>query len=354
MPYIFLSFIPYVVFLFIIIGIMAYFNNRNSNNMDQQTQIKPKGSAKDFFLNLGAIVVLYTVVVSLVNLLFIVINVAYPQITSGYNYYGSQSISWPVSILIIAFPILIVLMWQLEKIYLDEPQSRMTGVHKWLSYITLFLAGITSAVDLITVLYYYLDGQELTTGFLLKVLVVFVVAIGLFIYYISDARGRLTSGGRKVWRLVSTSIIIGSIVWGFSVLGSPRSQRLIKYDEQKINDLQNINGLITNYWQLQKTVPSSLEESKNVLNNSYYIEPVDPQSQKPYEYKKTSSTTYELCATFNKASNDKTNLRARPYIDTPYPYGSMWSHPAGHYCFFQNINQQNNKGSNIPVPVMPL
>ena len=89
-----------------------------------EPQIKPKASAKDFFLNLGAIVALYTFVISLINLLFAVINTAYPQITNGYNYYGSQSISWPVSILVIVFPILVLLMWLLEKSYKMEPERK--------------------------------------------------------------------------------------------------------------------------------------------------------------------------------------------------------------------------------------
>ncbi len=41
---------------------------------------------------------------------------------------------------------------------------------------------------------------------------------------------------------------VKSIIWGFSVLGSPHTQRLIKYDEQKINDLQYINSQIQSYY----------------------------------------------------------------------------------------------------------
>ncbi|MGH7250038.1 MAG: DUF5671 domain-containing protein, partial [Minisyncoccia bacterium] len=124
--------------------------------MEPQT----KTSAKDFFINLGAIVALYTTVVSLVNLLFTVINTAYPQITSGYNYLSSQSISWPVATLIIFFPIFLLLMWLLGKDYKIHPEKQNSGIHKWLTYITLFIAGLTIAIDLITVLYYFLDGQE--------------------------------------------------------------------------------------------------------------------------------------------------------------------------------------------------
>ena len=107
--------------------------------MDKQS------NAKDFFINLGAIVALYTVVGSLISLLFTVINRAYPQIVSGYDYVGSQSISWPVAILIIFFPIFILLMWLLEKEYRQFPEKQNGGVHRWLTYITLFISGLVIA-----------------------------------------------------------------------------------------------------------------------------------------------------------------------------------------------------------------
>ena len=72
--------------------------------METQT----KASAKNIFLNLGAFISLYTLVATLVNLLFGVIDAAYPPIVSGYNYFGSSSISWPVATLVGFFPIFIV------------------------------------------------------------------------------------------------------------------------------------------------------------------------------------------------------------------------------------------------------
>src|SRR3989344_503718 len=135
-------------------------------------ETQAKTGAKDFFINLGAIVALYTTVVSLVNLLFRAINRAYPQI--DHNYYGffsNDSISWPVAAIIVFFPIFILLMWLLEKDYKVFPDKQYAGFHKWFSYITLFVFGIVLAGDLLTVLYYFIDGRELTTGFFLKVLV---------------------------------------------------------------------------------------------------------------------------------------------------------------------------------------
>lgn len=287
--------------------------------------IKPKISAKDLFINLGAFVALYTVVFSLINLLFTVIDRAYPQVNTYYS--GSASISWPVSIITIFFPILVLMYWLLEKQYVVEPDRQRFGVHKWLSYITLFLSGLGFAGDLVAVLYYFLNGEELTKGFLLKILVVLVISFGIFMYFISDIRNKLNSKTRMFWRVLATLIVLGSIVWGFLVLGSPRTQRLYKYDDQKVSDLQNINSYIQNYYTQKGSLPSSLEE----ISKLQYVQlPVDKQSNKSYEYHLIgqSAKAYQLCAEFNKASQSQSN------VSYPYYGGDVsWQHEAGHKCF---------------------
>lgn len=294
--------------------------------------MEQKTSAKDFFINLGAIVALYTVVIGLLNLLFRVINIAFPQTLNNYIYFGSQSISLPVATLIIVFPIFILLMWLLEKGYVVEPEKRYLAVKRWLSYITLFVAGIILAGDLVTVLYFFIDGQELTTGFLLKILSVFVVTLVVFLYYISDIRNKLTSSSRKTWTIVSAVIILGSIVWGFSVLGSPRTQRLLKYDDQKISDLQNMQWQVINYWQMYGTIPQSLTSV-----------PIDPQTQKPYEYRGTGMMSFEICAEFNRENmmgqNGYPRMMGASYpIKVGITQNDNWNHSFGHQCFSRNID----------------
>ncbi|HTE49094.1 MAG TPA: DUF5671 domain-containing protein [Candidatus Paceibacterota bacterium] len=308
-------------------------------------QMKPKMSAKDFFLNLGAFISLYTLVGSLLGLLFNIIDTAYPKIQNGYNYLGSSSISWPVSTLVVFFPIFVLLMVFLERQYRVEPESQNSLVHRGLTYITLFISGCVMTGDLVTVVYYFIDGRELTTGFLLKVLVLLVISTSLFIYFISDLRKKLTAKLRMLWRIFSAVVIIVSIIWGFAVLGSPRTQRLIKYDEQKVSDLQNINNQITSYYSNQGTLPYNLEE---MGNGNYYVAQVDSQNQKPYEYVKNSDTTYNLCAEFNKASDDKSNTAYPKYPS--YGGNITWSHPAGHYCFNETINPNIYRNSPTPMP----
>lgn len=334
----------------IIVGIVSFFinRNRNTNNMDPN-QMKPKANAKDVLLNLGAFITLYILLGNLLSLLFTVINTAYPKVTNGYNYYGSSSISWPVATLVVLLPVFIILMWFLERQYRIEAEMQDSVIHKGLTYITLFISGCVVAGDLITVVYYFIDGQELTTGFLLKVAVLLVIFSCLFIYYISDLRKKLTKNSRMAWRIIAGAIVIGSIVWGFSVLGSPRTQRLIKYDEQKVSDLQNINNQVTSFYSNKGYLPKNMEEVISYQNS--YVTQTDSQTQKPYEYEKTTDTTYNLCAEFNKASNNEKRdgkIMTAPIRD-PYSTRS-WVHGAGRYCFEQTINPNMYRYTK-PMPV---
>lgn len=334
-------------FLFIINILSIYLRYDTIVIMETQTQMKPKTTAVDFLLNVGAIIVLYAIVSSLLALIFIVVEKAYPRITDGYDYYYSQSISWPVSILIVLFPVFIAIMRFLEKSYSQDPEKRNLSIHKWLTYITLFVGGAILIGDLIIVLYYFIDGQELTTSFLLKVFSVLAITLIVFLYYIADARNTLTSSKKKIWLGVSTIVIVLSITWGFSVLGSPRTQQLLKYDQQKVNDLQSINGQVINYYGGKGTLPKTIEE---MSNGNYYIPQLDSQTRKPYEYQKIDDTTYNLCVEFNKASDDKNAINLRHYYDN-YGGANTWTHPAGRYCFKETINTEMNNKYPKPAPL---
>jgi hypothetical protein len=293
---------------------------------------KPKFSFKNVFLNIGAFISLYALVGNLIGLLFTVINKAYPKVGEYHYGYWSSSISWPVAALIVFFPIFITLMWLLEREYRVAPERQNSFTHRGFAYITLLLSGLTLAISFITTLYYFLDGQELTTSFLLKILVLVIITSSLFIYFVYDLMGKLTPHLRIFWRIFATAILAGSIVWGFAILGSPRTQQLLKYDQQKLNDLQNLNSQVVNYYANRGVLPKAIED---VADGNYYTDWVDPQSKKPYQYEKTTASTYNLCAEFNKASEEKEQNR---YSYIYFDGINSWEHPKGEYCFKQTIN----------------
>lgn len=297
-----------------------------------------KLTVKDFFLHLGAIITFYASTIALITLLFEAINYAYPQIANAYQYY-SPSISLQVAILIVAFPLFLLLSWLLQKTYVSDPALREAPIRKGLAYLTLFVAGAVVAGDLITVIYMFLDGQELTTGFLLKVLALLVIVGGIFLYFLREIKNIIGSGERNIWRIVAIVIILGSIILGFSVVGSPATQRARRHDSQKVSDLQNIQWQIVNHWQQKGLVPANLEGLADSISG--FSVPVDPQTKETYVYKKTGALSFELCANFNKPSQTMSGSVTR--VAYPEPIGKSdesWQHEAGLKCFPRTIDPE--------------
>jgi hypothetical protein len=299
-----------------------------------------KITAKDFFLHIAVIALLYIGTVALLNILFRVINVAFPQVHQNNYYNVSTSISLPVATLIVVFPLFLFLANILRRGYAEDQSLKEYSVRKWLIYITLFIAGTVLAGDLVTLIYFFLDGQELTTAFILKILSVLVVTGSIFGYYLDDLKDRLTQTRRNIWRIVATILVIGSITLGFSVLGTPQSQRMMRYDSQKISDLQNIQWQIVNYWQRKGILPTTLAELQDPISG--FISPIDPQTKGSYEYKNTGTLAFELCAEFNKPTQTVNNSMTQ--IAYPEPMGKpggtvdSWQHEAGRQCFERTID----------------
>jgi len=297
-----------------------------------------KITAKDFFLHIAIIVLLYSGTVALLNILFNVINVAFPQVTQ-YGYYGPTSISLPVATLIVVFPLFLFLANVVRKSYVAEPNLKEYPVRKWLIYITLFIAGGVLAGDLVTLIYYFLDGQEMTTAFILKILSVLVVTGAIFGYYMDDLKDRLSSARRNMWRVIAAILVLGSIGAGFYVLGTPQSQRMLRYDSQKVSDLQSIQWQIVNYWQQKGVLPATLEQLQDPISG--FIVPTDPQTKESYEYKKTGYLSFDLCADFNKPSQTIDGSVTR--IAYPEPMGKSnesWQHEVGNKCFSRTIDPE--------------
>lgn len=303
------------------------------------TGLVQRTTAKDFFLHLGTMVGLYASAIAFVNLLFSVINKAYPQITQYYYYNAAPNISFPVATLIIVFPIFILLSWLLGHEYALDPLKKGSWVRRWGIYITLFISGLILVGDLVATLYKFLDGQELTIGFILKALVVLGVTALIFGYYVQDIREKIPSWRKKFWAVFTSIVIIVAIVLGFSVIGSPRTQRLIRYDDQKVQDLQNIQWQIIGYWQRKGSIPTALTDINDPFSS--YTLPVDPQTKVAYEYKKTGDLSFELCVEFNRESQNE-NYLDQNMVTPVEPYGKIenWQHGAGRQCFSRTIDPE--------------
>lgn len=301
-----------------------------------------KLTPKDFFFHIASLVTLYVSSSSLIILLFQIINYVFPDALDNRYYSGGSYTTlliWAIASLVVIFPLYIFFTYSINRDYTLNPEKREFGFRKWLTYLTLFLAGAFMIGDLIAVIYTYLGG-EISTRFILKALSILIVTLFVFGYYLRDLRsvGAMSIKERILFRYGALFFVLVSVVIGFIYLGSPVSQRLLRFDSQKINDLQSIQWQLINYWQQKAVLPSSLEQLQDPISGFFVAN--DPQTSEDYEYRVISARTFELCANFNRPSS---NNSFEPGITHPVRLGSeqnSWQHQVGRTCFERTIDPQ--------------
>lgn len=305
---------------------------------------KPKVTPKDFFLWAGAMITLYWSIFAFIALIFSYINYAMPDALS---YYASDpysaGISYQMASLIVFFPIFIWISRVIRKSIIADATRAEIWVRRWALYLTLFLAAITLAIDLVTLVMYFFNG-DVTLRFVLKVLVVFLVAGGGFLHFLADLKGYWQQNTAKA-RLVgwaTAALLVVTIVAGFFIVGTPWQARLYRFDDQKVSDLQGIQSQIVTWWQAKQKLPGTLADLNNSLSG--YQVPTDPQSGDAYEYIPGEGLSFQLCATFN-APTQPYGQQGRAVVTYPTPAGiegyktnDVWQHDAGRTCFERTID----------------
>ncbi len=301
---------------------------------------KPKITAKDFFLWAGAMVAFYWSIIAFIFLVFNYIDYTFPNVLTYYPSDPYQSgISYQMASVIVLLPLYMFLMRLIRADITRDPSRKDIWVRRWALILTLFVAGVAIAVDLIMLLTTFLNGEELTTAFLLKVLVILLVAAGVFMHFSADLKGYWERfPGRKRFVGIGVGVLaFVTIVSGFFIVGTPAEARLARLDTQKVSGLQDIQSRVTSYWQAKRQLPSSLADLSDPL--SYGPLPTDPQTGKQYIYQPTGALSFKLCADFNKES--RVNY-ARSVPAVPEGIKGMaqdnWQHGSGQVCFDRTID----------------
>lgn len=345
-----------------------------------ESTLKPKVTAKDFFVNLGVFVVLYTLVATFLTFMFSVINSVLPDVSDAYNYYDpyGESMRLSVSILIVATPLLVYLLRTIHKMIAIDPAKKETWVRRWGLFLTLFLSIVMLAIDLVVFINTFLGG-EIASRFVWKVIVTLLVGVALVWYTRSELKNEFSENRKRAvttgW--VFGAIILASVIFGFTLIGSPTLIRTVRDDNQRETDLQNLNSQITNYYQSKGAgLPLNLEEI--TAGDPYATKlPTDPVTKQNYKYEvvrqgpkyvagavvaSSSFPAYKLCATFEEDGDIDKRIQSAggmggsiarpiPAYDSYY-YGGyedrFSTHPAGEHCFDISIDPQRFPPYNLP------
>lgn len=144
------------------------------------------------------------------------------------------------------------------------------------------------------------------------------------------------------------AIVAISVIAGFFIVGSPQEERDRRFDEQRVNDLRQLQSGIINYYLAKNALPRTLTEAET---NTFIPVDRDPNSRMQYEYVVKNATTFSLCTTFALPSlpgENSTPMSAPIALKNPLST-TNWGHAAGHTCFDKQIDKDFYKNQQRPL-----
>lgn len=302
-----------------------------------------KTTPKDFFLYLFGAITLYVSAITLVALLWQLINAWLPETRA----YGGDDLAgtvrWTVSVLVVMFPAYVVAMWYAGKDVDRDPGKREMWVRRWFVWATLFIAGIVAIGDLVAVLYGFLGG-EIALRFFMKAVAVAVVAGAVLAYhaYLLKREPRTGLILRKGIAVAASAFVLAAIVTGVALIGAPSDARARRNDQVRVGDLQSMQYSVTSFWELKQRLPEDQGELVDPANPMPL--PTDPQTGAAYRYEKRGTYDFALCAVFEA---DYSAEDAQKYSFASYDDGISWDgkpvtwqHGEGENCFSRTIDPE--------------
>ncbi len=288
-------------------------------------------------------VALYGAVIAFLGLIFDYINYAFPDALVYYGNPYQGSVAYEMASLIVFAPLCLLLMRLIRREIAHDSSRAQVWVRRWALFLTLFIAGLTIAIDLIVLITNFLNGESLTAAFVLKVVVVLLVAGAIFLHFMADLWGYWIKNphyARSVTWAVGALIVL-SILAGFFIIGTPSQARQQRLDDQRVNDLMSIQSQVLNFYQSKRSLPASITELNDPL--SYFSLPKDPATGADYGYSVTSAPganpSFQICATFAAQSYGSGQKYAEPVAR----FGGMdenWTHGPGQTCFERVIDPE--------------
>ncbi|MBI4135567.1 hypothetical protein HY477_02430 [Candidatus Uhrbacteria bacterium] len=141
--------------------------------------------------------------------------------------------------------------------------------------------------------------------------------------------------GLKIFVSIVVGAVVAVVAVGLYLAGSPGQERNRRFDEQRVNALQQISSTLQFYFDRTATLPQTLDELQG--KPDYFLPSLlDPKDGAAYEYRVTATGVYELCASFDLPSSATNDSRYPKPAYEPYRSGAQsdfWKHETGRQCF---------------------
>lgn len=350
-------------------GVFIYSLINPKNNMNGDTKAK----ALDVFIYLGIGISLVVSVYNLLQILFTAIDRKFVDVlSSSYVDIYNSDVRMAVALLVVMYPLYVFLSWYVAKDIAKFLYKRDLTIRKIMIYITIFVTVCSLIGTLVSIIYTYLGG-ELSVRFAYKAVSVFVVSLGVFGYYFYSVRRdySIKTFIPVISTVVATVVVIASLVWSISIVGTPSEMRAKRLDSTRLSDISSLQQQVLSRFQSTDKLPTTLNE----LNDAFqgYAVPVDPVTKEVYGYKvveqpvmrfnyttnkkeMATNAIFELCANFETVRNVNNNgngiknvpvMGGLSAVDISYSVSNyyydgdqtpFWNHEVGETCFKRIIS----------------
>ncbi|OGY98619.1 MAG: hypothetical protein A2855_02095 [Candidatus Liptonbacteria bacterium RIFCSPHIGHO2_01_FULL_57_28] len=139
----------------------------------------------------------------------------------------------------------------------------------------------------------------------------------------------------KYFAWIAIGFVAIVVVAALFFVGSPAHQRQVRFDEERLRDLQSLQHQLAIYYGAKGNLPATLADMKGFEGFSV---PLDPETRASYEYTVKNEMQFQLCAIFALASSEggQDDLTRPLYPKAAYygaPTSDSWKHSAGRACF---------------------
>lgn len=148
---------------------------------------RPRLTARDVFIYAVLFTALTFTATNLINLVHAILDIRMPD-TSDNEYLlplTTSKLRWSVAVLVVSAPVYFWMSFYTYRRIEKDQGHRRSLVRIWLTYLTLFVAGLVFLGDATVVIYQFLQG-EATLRFLLKAVTVAVVSLAIFVFYLRE------------------------------------------------------------------------------------------------------------------------------------------------------------------------
>lgn len=136
----------------------------------------------------------------------------------------------------------------------------------------------------------------------------------------------MSLSARTVLGITAVTVAGAAVVGGFLLVGPPGEARAYRMDNRRVEDLRSASSAVDLHWNRTQALPASVDDATRARGSTDLLR--DPVTGEPYAYRVVDDTHYELCAIFERASQE-----ASSYGDP------IWAHASGRQCFTLKVKE---------------